>query len=84
VCFSSRQPSLPLLQLTGHAAPTNSLDWAPSSPHYIASGSDDSNAFIWDLRASTKEIKGFSPLPFYSGIYLFYFSFIPSALFCVI
>ncbi|KAH7816275.1 putative WD40 repeat protein [Monocercomonoides exilis] len=57
VILDIRQPSLPLLQLTGHTQPTNSIDWAPSSPHYIASGSDDSNAFIWDLRSAPKEIK---------------------------
>ena len=56
--LDTRQPSMPMLQLTGHTSAANSIDWAPLSQHYLASGSDDSNAYIWDLRSSPKEIKG--------------------------
>ncbi|KAK2952799.1 putative WD40 repeat protein [Blattamonas nauphoetae] len=56
IILDIRQPSIPLLQLTGHQKPTNSLNWSPNSQHYIATGSEDSNAFIWDLRQTPKQI----------------------------
>ncbi|EZF75707.1 hypothetical protein H105_02887 [Trichophyton soudanense CBS 452.61] len=44
-----RQPGQALLELKGHAAPVNCLEWSPSRRGTIATGADDSLVLIWDL-----------------------------------
>lgn len=44
-----RQPGQALLELRGHTAAINCLDWSPSRRGTLASGGDDSVVLIWDL-----------------------------------
>ncbi|KAF2102527.1 WD40 repeat-like protein [Rhizodiscina lignyota] len=44
-----RQPGQALLELRGHGAALNCLDWSPSRRGMLASGADDSLVCIWDL-----------------------------------
>ncbi|KAG7005625.1 hypothetical protein G7Y79_00018g044320 [Physcia stellaris] len=44
-----RQPGQALLELRGHAAPINCIEWSPSRRGTLASGGDDSLVMIWDL-----------------------------------
>jgi WD repeat-containing protein 68 len=44
-----RQPGQALLELRGHSAPVNSIEWNPSRRGMLASGGDDSLVLIWDL-----------------------------------
>lgn len=44
-----RQPGQALLELKGHSAPINSIEWSPSRRGTLASGADDSLVLIWDL-----------------------------------
>ena len=44
-----RQPGQALLELRGHAAGINCIEWAPSRRGTLASGGDDSLVLIWDL-----------------------------------
>jgi len=44
-----RQPGQALLELRGHAAAINCLEWSPSRRGTLASGGDDSLVLIWDL-----------------------------------
>ncbi|KAF2192249.1 WD40 repeat-like protein [Zopfia rhizophila CBS 207.26] len=44
-----RQPGQALLELRGHSAPVNSIEWSPSRRGMLASGADDSLVLIWDL-----------------------------------
>lgn len=44
-----RQPGQALLELKGHGAPLNCVEWSPSKRGYLASGADDSLVLIWDL-----------------------------------
>ena len=44
-----RQPGQALLELQGHAAPINCMEWSPSRRGTLASGGDDSLVLIWDL-----------------------------------
>lgn len=44
-----RQPGQALLELRGHSAPVNSIEWNPSRRGMLASGADDSLVLIWDL-----------------------------------
>ncbi|CAL3970387.1 unnamed protein product [Diplocarpon coronariae] len=44
-----RQPGQALLELRGHGAPINCIDWSPSRRGTLASGADDSLVLIWDL-----------------------------------
>ncbi|MCJ1276338.1 hypothetical protein MMC21_004143 [Puttea exsequens] len=44
-----RQPGQALLELRGHAAGINCIDWSPSRRGTLASGGDDSLVLIWDL-----------------------------------
>lgn len=44
-----RQPGQALLELRGHLAPTNSIEWLPSRRGFLASGADDSLVLLWDL-----------------------------------
>ena len=44
-----RQPGQALLELQGHAAAINCMEWSPSRRGTLASGGDDSLVLIWDL-----------------------------------
>ncbi|KAJ4357531.1 uncharacterized protein N0V89_002107 [Didymosphaeria variabile] len=44
-----RQPGQALLELRGHSAPVNSIEWNPSRRGMLASGGDDSLVLVWDL-----------------------------------
>ena len=44
-----RQPGQALLELRGHAAAVNAVDWSPSRRGMLASGADDSLVLVWDL-----------------------------------
>lgn len=44
-----RQPGQALLELRGHSAAINCIDWSPSRRGTLASGGDDSLVLIWDL-----------------------------------
>ncbi|KAJ6140586.1 hypothetical protein N7470_010382 [Penicillium chermesinum] len=44
-----RQPGQALLELKGHGAPLNCVEWSPSKRGHLASGADDSLVLIWDL-----------------------------------
>ncbi|KAF2840499.1 WD40 repeat-like protein [Patellaria atrata CBS 101060] len=44
-----RQPGQALLELRGHSASVNTIEWSPSRRGMLASGADDSLVLIWDL-----------------------------------
>ncbi|TVY55687.1 putative WD repeat-containing protein [Lachnellula cervina] len=44
-----RQPGQALLELRGHSASVNCIEWSPSRRGTLASGGDDSSVLIWDL-----------------------------------
>ncbi|KAJ6104539.1 hypothetical protein N7523_010859 [Penicillium sp. IBT 18751x] len=44
-----RQPGQALLELKGHSAALNCVEWSPSRRGVLASGGDDSLVLIWDL-----------------------------------
>lgn len=44
-----RQPGQALLELHGHSAAINCIDWSPSRRGMLASGGDDSMVLYWDL-----------------------------------
>lgn len=44
-----RQPGTALLELRGHSAALNSIEWSPSRRGMLASGGDDSQVLVWDL-----------------------------------
>ncbi|KAK4990129.1 hypothetical protein LTR50_002759 [Elasticomyces elasticus] len=44
-----RQPGTALLELRGHSAALNSVEWSPSRRGMLASGADDSLVLVWDL-----------------------------------
>lgn len=44
-----RQPGQALLELRGHGASINCIEWSPSRRGTLASGADDSLVLIWDL-----------------------------------
>lgn len=44
-----RQPGQALLELKGHEAAINCIEWSPSRRGTLASGGDDSLVLIWDL-----------------------------------
>ena len=44
-----RQPGQALLELRGHAAAINCIEWSPTRRGTLASGGDDSLVLIWDL-----------------------------------
>ncbi|KAI9834393.1 MAG: hypothetical protein M1819_003004 [Sarea resinae] len=48
-----RQPGQALLELRGHAASINCIEWSPSRRGTLASGADDSLVLIWDLLNSS-------------------------------
>lgn len=44
-----RQPGQALLELKGHAAAVNCIEWSPNHRGILASGADDSLVLVWDL-----------------------------------
>jgi DDB1- and CUL4-associated factor 7 len=44
-----RQPGQALLELRGHGAAVNCIEWSPNRRGMLASGGDDSTVLIWDL-----------------------------------
>ncbi|KAJ5108055.1 hypothetical protein N7456_004730 [Penicillium angulare] len=44
-----RQPGQALLELKGHSAALNCVEWSPSRRGHLASGGDDSLVLLWDL-----------------------------------
>lgn len=44
-----RQPGTALLELRGHQANLNTIEWNPSRRGMLASGGDDSLVLVWDL-----------------------------------
>ncbi|KIX97873.1 uncharacterized protein Z520_06651 [Fonsecaea multimorphosa CBS 102226] len=48
-----RQPGQALLELKGHAAAVNCIDWSNSQRGVLASGADDCCVLLWDLMGSS-------------------------------
>lgn len=44
-----RQPGQALLELRGHNASVNAIEWSPTRRGMLASGGDDSLVLVWDL-----------------------------------
>lgn len=44
-----RQPGQALLELHGHSANVNCIEWSPTRRGILASGADDSQVLYWDL-----------------------------------
>jgi WD repeat-containing protein 68 len=44
-----RQPGTALLELRGHTAALNAVEWSPSRRGMLASGADDALVLVWDL-----------------------------------
>lgn len=44
-----RQPGTALLELRGHQANLNTIEWNPNRRGMLASGADDSLVLVWDL-----------------------------------
>jgi len=44
-----RQPGTALLELRGHSAALNAVEWAPARRGMLASGADDAQVLVWDL-----------------------------------
>ncbi|KAF2151939.1 WD40 repeat-like protein [Myriangium duriaei CBS 260.36] len=44
-----RQPGTAIIELHGHNASLNSIEWSPSRRGMLASGGDDSLVLVWDL-----------------------------------
>ena len=66
-----RQPGQALLELQGHAAAINCMEWSPTRRGLLASGGDDSLVLIWDLLAqgvsANSGINGTQQLPGQAG-----------------
>ena len=48
-----RQPGQALLELKGHGASVNCIDWSNSQRGVLASGADDCCVLLWDLMGSS-------------------------------
>lgn len=57
VVLDIRAASSPVSTLKSHRDSVNCIAWAPHSSCHLASGSDDKNAFIWDLTTMPQPIK---------------------------
>ncbi|TVY68838.1 putative WD repeat-containing protein [Lachnellula suecica] len=53
-----RQPGQALLELRGHSASVNCIEWSPSRRGTLASGGDDSSVLIWDLLSTAHAAPG--------------------------
>lgn len=47
-----RQPGQALLELKGHGAAINCIEWSNNQRGFLASGADDSCVMLWDLISS--------------------------------
>lgn len=56
-----RQPGQALLELRGHSASINCIEWSPSRRGTLASGADDSLVLVWDLLNQSSAIPPPSP-----------------------
>ena len=56
-----RQPGQALLELRGHAASINCIEWSPSRRGILASGADDSMVLIWDLLSQSSTLAPSNP-----------------------
>jgi DDB1- and CUL4-associated factor 7 len=66
-----RQPGQALLELKGHGAPVNCIDWSNSQRGLLASGADDCCVLLWDLMgssASTGSTAASQPAPAAGGV----------------
>ncbi|WEW59224.1 hypothetical protein PRK78_004693 [Emydomyces testavorans] len=66
-----RQPGQALLELKGHSAPINCVEWCPARRGTLASGADDSLVLIWDLinqnNAATVSSQALTNQPHHGG-----------------
>ncbi|KAI9690516.1 MAG: hypothetical protein M1822_009479 [Bathelium mastoideum] len=53
-----RQPGTALLELKGHSAAVNAVEWAPQRRGCLASGGDDGLVLVWDLLGSSAAAGG--------------------------
>jgi WD repeat-containing protein 68 len=44
-----RQPGQALLELRGHSAAINAVEWSPNRRGMLATGADDALVLVWDL-----------------------------------
>ena len=51
-----RQPGQALLELKGHSASVNCVDWSSTQRGVLASGADDCCVLLWDLMGSTGNV----------------------------
>lgn len=51
-----RQPGQALLELRGHGASINCIEWSPTRRGTLASGADDSLVLIWDLLSQSTAV----------------------------
>lgn len=58
-----RQPGQALLELRGHAAAVNCLEWSPNRRGLLASGGDDSLVLLWDLMSQAGAVVPQAPQP---------------------
>lgn len=65
-----RQPGTALLELRGHSAALNAVEWAPARRGMLASGADDALVLVWDLlRGGGAVVNGDAgPLPSGNGV----------------
>jgi len=53
-----RQPGQALLELKGHSASVNCIDWSNTQRGVLASGADDCCVLLWDLMSSSTGVVG--------------------------
>ncbi|KAJ5145135.1 hypothetical protein N7448_002527 [Penicillium atrosanguineum] len=58
-----RQPGQALLELKGHSAALNCVEWSPSRRGVLASGGDDSLVLVWDLINQNNAVPVPAPAP---------------------
>lgn len=58
-----RQPGQALLELKGHGAPVNCIEWSSTQRGTLASGADDCCVLLWDLMTAQGGLNTGVPLP---------------------
>lgn len=53
VVLDVRFPTKPVLELCGHAAQVNAINWAPHSGSHLCTVGDDKQSYVWDLSRPT-------------------------------